>query len=72
MVPGYAQGDYPEWLRKSALEWFPPELIEKYTGSLEYTMPNGEALELPASRAEEIAAICAMGHRVERTDLDIA
>lgn len=49
MVPGYAQGDYPEWLRKSALEWFPPELIEKYTGSLEYTMLNGEALNfLPA------------------------
>lgn len=73
MVPGYAQGDYPEWLRKSALEWFPPELIEKYAGSLEYTMLNGEALELPASRAEEIAAdLRAMGHRVERTDLDIA
>ena len=73
MVPGYGDGDYPEWLRRSALDWFPPSLIEKYAGSVEETILNGEALELPAGKAEEIAAdLRAMGHRVERTDLDIA
>lgn len=72
MVPGYADGDYPEWLRGSAAEWFPPSLIEKYGGWVETSVLNGDALELPAHLAEEIADdLRAMGHRVERTDLDI-
>lgn len=72
MVPGYADGDYPEWLRGSAAEWFPRSLIEKYGGSVESSVLNGDALDLPAHRAEAIAAdLRAMGHSVERTDLDI-
>ena len=72
MVPGYADGDYPEWLRSSVLEWFPPSLIKKYGGFVDTSVLNGDALELPANKAEEIAEdLRAMGHRVERTDLKI-
>jgi hypothetical protein len=28
-IPGHADGDYPEWLRQSQLDWFPKDLIEK-------------------------------------------
>jgi hypothetical protein len=71
IVPGYADGDYPEWLRSSALEWFPASLIEKHGGWVDTTVLNGDALELPAGKAEAIAEdLRAMGHRVERSDLD--
>jgi len=72
MVPGYADGDYPEWLRQSQLDWMPRELIEKYAGEVSTTVLNGEVLDLPGYRAEEIAEdLRALGHRVQRTDLDI-
>lgn len=72
MVPGYVDGDYPEWLRQSQLDWFPAELIEKYAGQVETTVLNGDVLDLPGFLADEIAAdLRAMGHRVERTDLEI-
>lgn len=71
-TPGFADGDYPEWLRASQLDWFPEELIEKYGGTLCRTMLNGDALDLPADKAQQIADdLRAMGHRVQRTDLDI-
>ena len=54
------------------LEWFPEDLIVKYGGEVGETVHNGPALDLPGDKAEEIAAdLRAMGHRVERTDLDI-
>ena len=72
LVPGYADGDYPEWLRQSQLDWMPRELIEKYAGEVSTTVLNGDVLDLPGHRAEEIAEdLRAMGHSVERTDLDI-
>lgn len=72
-IPGHADGDYPEWLRQSQLRWFPKDLIEKYDGEVALTTLNGWVLDLPADRAEEIADdLRALGHRVERTDLDIA
>ena len=73
MVPGYADGDYPEWLRQSQLDWFPPELIAKYGGDVETTMLNGDVLDLPGGQAEQIAEdLRALGHWVERTDLEIS
>ncbi len=72
-VPGYAEGDYPEWLQQVQLDWFPPELIAKFGGDVGSTVLSGPVLDLPADRAEEIAAeLRAMGHTVEETDLDIA
>lgn len=54
-IPGRADGDYPEWLRQSQLDWFPDDLIEKYDGEVPLTTLNGWVLDLPARRAEEIA-----------------
>lgn len=71
-APGFADGDYPEWLRASQLDWLPEELIERYGGTLSRTMLNGDALDLPADKAEQIAEeLRTMGHKVERTNLDI-
>jgi len=71
-VPGYGDGDYPQWLKQTQLEWFPPVLIEKYA-EVQNSVVNGQMLELPADKAEEIPVdLRAMGHSVERTDLDIA
>jgi hypothetical protein len=71
-IPGHADGDYPEWLRQSQLEWFPDELINKYDGEVGLTTLSGWVLDLPACHAEDIADdLRAMGHTVEETDLDI-
>ena len=68
-VPGHLDGDYPQWLRQTMLEWFPPELIDKY-GDIQTSVLNGEFLDLPADKAEEIVAdLRAMGHTVTPTDL---
>ncbi len=71
-IPGHADGDYPQWLRQSQLEWFPNELIEKYDGAVTLTTLNGWVLDLPAERADKIVEdLRALGHTVEETDLDI-
>lgn len=72
VIPGYSDGDYPEWLQKTQLEWFPEDLAEKYGGEVASSMLNGPFLELPPDRAEEIAEELRLrGHTVEKTDLDI-
>lgn len=54
VMPGYKDGTFPEWLQRSALSWFPRELAEWFR-SLRDSVHEGEFLELPADRAEEIA-----------------
>ena len=68
-VPGHPDGDYPQWLRQTMLEWLPQELNGKY-GEVRMSVLNGEYLDLPADKAEEIAAdLRAMGHTVTPTDV---
>ena len=68
-APGYADGDYPDWLQQRGLEWFPKELIAKF-GEPGLSMINGEFLDLPPNRADEIAEdLRAIGHTVTRSDL---
>lgn len=70
-APGYADGDYPAWLAQEQLSWFPKELIDKYGGDVDSSVLNGEFLDLPADKAEQIAEdLRAMGHTVEPTDLE--
>jgi hypothetical protein len=70
-APGQEDGDYPAWLAQEQLDWFPPELIEKYGGDAGTSVLNGEFLELPPGKAEQIADdLRAMGHTVEPTDLE--
>lgn len=69
-VPGHADGDYPEWLCQAQLDWFPKELIEKY-GDVCTSVFNGEFLELPLDKAQQIVCdLRALGHKVALTDLD--
>jgi hypothetical protein len=69
-APGHEDGDYPPWLAQEQLDWFPAELIEKYGGDVGPSVHNGEFLELPADKAEQIAEdLRAMGHTVASTDL---
>jgi hypothetical protein len=70
-APGQEDGDYPSWLAQEQLDWFPKELIEKYGGDAGTSVLNGEFLELPPDKAEQIADdLRAMGHTVESTDLE--
>ena len=72
-IPGHADGDYPECLRQSQLDWFPRDLIDRYRGEVTPTRLNGWVLDLPANVAEDIAQdLRGLGHQVELTDLDIA
>jgi hypothetical protein len=69
-VPGHLDGDYPQWLRQTMLKWFPQSLIDKY-GDIQTSVLNGDFLDLPAAKVEEIAAdLRAMGHTVDMTELD--
>jgi len=70
-APGRGDGDYPPWLAQEQLDWFPPELIEKFGGDVGPSVLNGEFLDLPADKAEQIAQdLRAMRHTVEATDLE--
>lgn len=68
-VPGYADGDYPEWLQQTMLQWFPAELIPTYGQRMDSVL-NGEFLQLPAHVADEVADLLRQrGHAVTRSDL---
>jgi hypothetical protein len=72
-APGYAEGHYPAWVAQEQLYWFPKELIDKYGGDVDTSVLNGDFLELPADKAEQIAdELRAMGHTVEPADLEFA
>jgi len=67
-VPGYADGFYPAWLQAITLRWFPHELVARFGQVLD--TPNGDAVEFPPERADEIAEqLRALGHTVTRSDL---
>ena len=68
-VPGFSDGDYPEWLQATMLDWFPEELIEKY-GPTVNSVLNGPFLQLPTEKTEEIAAdLRLLGYTVTKSDL---
>lgn len=53
-IPGHTDGDYPTWLASKALDWFPKEVAAQFGSTVASTL-NGDALEFPAERADEIA-----------------
>ncbi len=70
-APRHEDGDYPPWLAQEQLDWFPPELIAKYSGNVTSSVLNGEFLDLPADKADEIANdLRTIGHTVTETDLE--
>lgn len=70
-APRHEDGDYPPWLAQEQLDWFPPELIKKYGGDVTSSVLNGEFLDLPADKADQIANdLRAIGHTVAETHLE--
>jgi hypothetical protein len=54
-VPGYADGDWPDWPAQRMLEWMPSEVRERF-GKLELSVLNGEYLALDPARESEIVS----------------
>jgi len=72
-LPGYDEGDYPEWLRKSQVGLIPDDLVEKFGGIYTLGFHNHLVLDLPAEYAEEIAAdLRVLGHLVDEVDFELA
>ena len=68
-VPGYLDGDYPQWLRQVAFKWLPQDLIEQY-GEVQTSVLNGDFLDIPVEKLDQVVdALRALGHEVSPTDL---
>lgn len=55
LLPGYCDGDWPDWAEQKMLEWVPRSIIEKFATMMQ-TAINGSYPVLDASRKEEIVA----------------
>lgn len=53
-VPGYLDGDWPDWPAQRMLDWMPEEIRERH-GRVEDSVLNGPYLELDPLRKGEIA-----------------
>lgn len=50
-VPGFADGDYPEWLLQTQLEWFPKDLIA--TTAASFTERHSTVMHFFCPRTEK-------------------
>lgn len=55
LLPGYCDGDWPDWAEQKMLEWVPRSIIEKF-GTMMQTAINGSYPLLDVSRKDEIVA----------------
>ncbi|MGD7732045.1 hypothetical protein ACQCX5_03690 [Propionibacteriaceae bacterium G57] len=68
-VPGHADGDYPEWLQQSMLDWFPDDLVEEYFAESAF---NGEFLHIPEADAEAVInRLQQEGHTLTKSDVSL-
>jgi hypothetical protein len=68
LIPGYYDGDYPDWLQ-TQMEWILPKRIVKKYGTRIATRLNGSYLQIGADEGEEVAqALKRLGFKVERRD----
>jgi hypothetical protein len=58
-IPGFIDGDWPEWLHQEMLVWLPRDLITEF-GTVEDSVLNGQVLSVPAHAGESLA------HELER------
>lgn len=54
-IPGYADGDWPEWPAQLMLDWMPRKIIEAH-GAREDSVLNGEFVSLDPAREAAVAA----------------
>lgn len=67
-IPGYGDGDWPEWLQQNMLSWVPEDVQERF-GSVEASRISGDALIIYAEKGEDVAAALeAQGFTCTRDD----
>lgn len=67
-LPGFTDGDWPEWPAQQALNWVPREVQRRF-GKTNSSVLNGPFLELDPGRAPEIiAAMEQFGYICDRND----
>lgn len=67
-LPGFTDGDWPEWPAQQAQNWVPREIQQRFGSSVSSVL-NGPFLTLDPSRANEIvAAMQELGYVCERDD----
>jgi hypothetical protein len=68
LIPGYDEGDYPDWLQRD-MEWILPKQIADRYGTMVTTRLNGDYLSIEVESEEEvIRALKRLGFQVERRD----
>lgn len=71
-IPGYEDGEWPEWLHQKMLTWMPTDLAERY-GKVEPSVHNGHLLTIDPAVSEDLAAeLEARGYTCKRSDEAIA
>lgn len=69
IVPGYADGDWPEWPKQLMLTWMPKPVIEQF-GTAEASVFNGDFLSIdPKFEPEVVAALEAAGWSCVKDEL---
>lgn len=68
VIPGWGDGDWPDWPQQRMLDWMPADLLDAYADIAE-TRLNGEYVGIPAHRLDELAQeLEARGHPCRRDD----
>jgi len=71
-IPGYDDGDWPEWPAQEMLSWMPQELQQSY-GTVKDSIFNGEFLEIEAEQKQALVAdLEALGYKCVEDDQAIA
>ena len=71
-LPGYADGDWPEWPAQEMLRWMPKEIQERF-GDVGASMVSGDSLLIdPASEIDVVAALEKAGYICRRDDKLVA
>lgn len=67
-LPGYGEGDWPEWLHQDMLEWMPKDLASGF-GTVSDSLLNGRFLAIDPDDGEDLAReLDARGFSCRRDD----
>jgi hypothetical protein len=71
-VPGYIDGDWPEWPAQQMLDWMPQDIQDRF-GDVGSSMVSGDSLYIdPASERDVVAALQNAGYVCSRDDKLVA
>ena len=54
LLPGFTEGDWPEWPEQKMLDWLPAKICREY-GQIESSVLNGQSWR----RSSDLVSICA-------------